>query len=75
VRAIIVAGSGRHFSAGADIGELERMRTPKEFRGFIDALQACFAQGLTKPSVAAIQASPTAAAWSSRSPKEPIATP
>jgi enoyl-CoA hydratase len=56
VRAIIVAGSGRHFSAGADIGELERMRTPNEFRAFIDALQACFArlQGLTKPSVAAI---------------------
>jgi enoyl-CoA hydratase len=56
VRAIIVAGSGRHFSAGADIGELERIRTPNGFRAFIDALQACFArlQGLTKPSVAAI---------------------
>jgi enoyl-CoA hydratase len=57
VRAILLAGAGRNFSAGADIGELEQMSTPRQFRAFIDSLQACFdrLQHFGKPSVAAIQ--------------------
>jgi len=57
VRAIVIAGVGRHFSAGADISELEQIATPNQFRIFIEAIQACFTrlQELSKPSVAAIQ--------------------
>jgi enoyl-CoA hydratase len=57
VRAVVIAGAGRHFSAGADIDELERMSSPSQFHTFIGALQDCFArlQNFAKPSVAAIQ--------------------
>jgi enoyl-CoA hydratase len=57
VRAIVIAGAGRHFSAGADIAELEQMGSANQFRIFIDALQTCFArlESFAKPTVAAIE--------------------
>jgi len=56
VRAIVIAGAGRAFCAGADIGELEACRSPREFRAFLDQLDECFGrlQRFGKPSVAAI---------------------
>jgi enoyl-CoA hydratase len=56
VRALVLAGAGRAFSAGADIGELETFRTPRDFRAFIGRLDDCFGrlQRFAKPSVAAI---------------------
>ncbi|MDQ1463975.1 MAG: hypothetical protein QOC73_916, partial [Actinomycetota bacterium] len=56
VRALVIAGAGRAFSAGADIGELETFTSPRDFRAFIDRLDKCFGrlQRFPKPSVAAI---------------------
>jgi len=56
VRAVVVAGEGRAFCAGADIRELETLEGPHDFGAFVrrltdafDALARC-----PKPSVAAI---------------------
>jgi enoyl-CoA hydratase len=56
VRALLITGAGRAFSAGADITELEGCRSAREFRAFIDRLDDCFGrlQRFAKPSVAAI---------------------
>ena len=56
VRALVIAGEGRAFSAGADIGEFEGFDSPREFRAFIDRLDTCFGrlQAFPKPSVAAV---------------------
>ena len=56
VRALVIGGAGRAFSAGADIGELETFTSPRDFRAFIDRLDKCFGrlQRFPKPSVAAI---------------------
>jgi enoyl-CoA hydratase len=55
-RALVIAGAGRCFSAGADIAELEQMSTPRQFRAFIDSLQTCYdrLQHFDRPSIAAI---------------------
>jgi enoyl-CoA hydratase len=56
VRALVIAGAGRAFSAGADIGELEACESARDFRAFIDGLDECFGRlsRFPKPSVAAI---------------------
>jgi enoyl-CoA hydratase len=56
IRALVIAGAGRAFSAGADIGELESFGSAREFRAFIDRLDGCFGrlQDFGKPSVAAV---------------------
>ncbi|MEU6139513.1 enoyl-CoA hydratase/isomerase family protein [Streptomyces sp. NPDC047081] len=56
VRAVIVAGSGRAFSAGADLGEIESFTTPGQFRAFVGRLTDAFAllEEFPKPSVAAV---------------------
>jgi enoyl-CoA hydratase/carnithine racemase len=56
IRAIVVAGAGRAFSAGADISEFEAFESPRQFRAFINRLDECFGriQAFPKPSIAAI---------------------
>ncbi len=56
VRSIVIAGAGRAFSAGADIGELEACGSARDFRAFIDRLDECFGRlsRFPKPSVAAV---------------------
>jgi len=51
VRAVVVAGAGPHFCAGADIAELEQLDGPVQFRAFVGALNVCFRhlQELGKP--------------------------
>lgn len=56
VRALVVTGSGRAFSAGADLGEIESFTTPWQFRAFVERLTDAFAllEEFPKPSVAAV---------------------
>ncbi|MEV6876491.1 enoyl-CoA hydratase/isomerase family protein [Amycolatopsis sp. NPDC051128] len=56
VRAMVVTGAGRGFSAGADLDEIEALRTAYEFRAFVGRLTEVFGrlQEFGKPSVAAI---------------------
>jgi enoyl-CoA hydratase len=56
VRALVVAGAGRAFSAGADLAEIESFTTPHQFRDFVGRLTAALAllQDFPKPSVAAL---------------------
>ncbi|MBE8516979.1 enoyl-CoA hydratase/isomerase family protein [Amycolatopsis sp. H6(2020)] len=56
VRALVFAGAGRGFSAGADLDEIEALRTAYEFRAFVGRLTEVFGrlQKFEKPSVAAI---------------------
>jgi enoyl-CoA hydratase len=56
VRAIVVAGEGKAFCAGADIGELDSLDGPHAFRAFVGRLTDAFEVlgRCPKPSVAAI---------------------
>jgi enoyl-CoA hydratase len=56
VRALVIAGAGRAFSAGADIGEIEALPDARAFRGFVARMTDVY-QMITdcpKPSVAAL---------------------
>ena len=57
VRAVVVTGAGRAFSAGADITELDRMTTPHDFARFVRSLTDCFGRlaRLALPTVAAVE--------------------
>jgi enoyl-CoA hydratase len=57
VRALVIAGAGRAFSAGADLGEIEALPDARAFRGFVARMTDVY-QMITdcpKPSVAALQ--------------------
>jgi len=56
VRAIVVAGQGRVFCAGADIAEMDGFAGPADFHRFIRALSGTFdaLARCSKPSVAAV---------------------
>ncbi|MEU6228835.1 enoyl-CoA hydratase/isomerase family protein [Streptomyces sp. NPDC047042] len=56
VRALVVTGAGRAFSAGADLGEIESFTAPGQFRDFVGRLTEAFAllEDFPKPSVAAV---------------------
>ena len=56
VRALVIAGSGRAFCAGADLDEIERCAGPHDFRSFVHRMTDVFGllQAHPKPSVAAI---------------------
>ena len=56
VRALVVAGAGRAFSAGADIGEIESFTAPRQFHSFVQQLTDAYAllENFPKPSVAAV---------------------
>ncbi|MEU9897468.1 enoyl-CoA hydratase/isomerase family protein [Streptomyces phaeochromogenes] len=56
VRALVLTGAGRAFSAGADISEIESFTTPGQFRAFVGRLTEVYAllEEFPKPSVAAV---------------------
>jgi enoyl-CoA hydratase len=56
VRALVIAGAGRAFSAGADLGEIEVLRDARAFRGFIAWMTEVYQliSDCPKPSVAAL---------------------
>lgn len=56
VRALVVTGAGRAFSAGADLKEIETCTTAYEFRAFVERFTRVFGEleRFPKPSVAAI---------------------
>jgi enoyl-CoA hydratase len=56
VRALVVTGAGRAFSAGADIGEIESFTAPRQFHSFVQQLTDAYAllEDFPKPSIAAV---------------------
>jgi enoyl-CoA hydratase len=56
VRALVLAGAGRAFSAGADLAEIESFTAAAQFGAFVGRLTEAFArlQAFPKPSVAAL---------------------
>jgi len=56
IRALVLAGAGRAFSAGADLTEIESFTTPGQFRTFVGRLTDTYAllEDFPKPSVAAV---------------------
>lgn len=56
VRALVIAGAGRAFSAGADLDEIEALADARAFRGFIARMTEVYQliADCPKPSVAAL---------------------
>ncbi len=70
VRALVVAGAGRAFSAGADIGEIESFTAPRQFHSFVQRLTDAYAllEDFPSPRSRPSTGSPSAAVSNSRSP-------
>jgi enoyl-CoA hydratase/carnithine racemase len=56
VRAVVITGEGKAFSAGADIKEFNELETADDFRAFLHDLERTFRrlEQLAQPSVAAV---------------------
>ena len=56
MRVLVFAGTGRAFSAGADIGELVGLKSSTRFLRFLDSIHAVFddIESLDRPTIAAV---------------------